>query len=118
MITLVPNCRVLSATARMLEIHRALEERGAAVRVATRGGMFEWVLRDARVPYDLLAGEESGYLREIGARAVVTGGAEAALRASRRCGSAGCSRSRSSRSGSRSSAACRGRSAGACSTPA
>jgi UDP:flavonoid glycosyltransferase YjiC (YdhE family) len=86
MITLVPNCRVLSATARMLEIHRALEERGAAVRVATRGGMFEWVLRDARVPYDLLAGEESGYLREIGARAVVTGGAEAALRASRVAG--------------------------------
>jgi UDP:flavonoid glycosyltransferase YjiC (YdhE family) len=86
MITLVPNCRVLSATARMLEIHRALQERGAGVQVATRGGAFEWVLRDARVPYDVLAGEEVAYLREIGARAVVTGGAETALEASRIAG--------------------------------
>ena len=86
MISLVPNCCVLSATARILEIYRALEERGAGVRVATRGGTHEWVLRDAGVGYDLLAGREAGYLREIGARAVVTGGAETALEASRLAG--------------------------------
>jgi len=86
MISLVPNCCALSATARILEMYRALEERGAGVRVATRGGTHEWVLRDAGVGYDLLAGQEAGYLREVGARAVVTGGAETALEASRLAG--------------------------------
>lgn len=38
----------------MLEIYRALVERGAPVRVATHGGTHEWVLRDAGVPYDLV----------------------------------------------------------------
>jgi UDP:flavonoid glycosyltransferase YjiC (YdhE family) len=38
----------------MLEIHRALRARGAAVRVATHGGTYERVLRDAGVPYDLI----------------------------------------------------------------
>jgi hypothetical protein len=36
----------------MLEIHRALHERGAAVRVATHGGTHERLLRDAGVSYD------------------------------------------------------------------
>jgi hypothetical protein len=38
----------------MLEIYRALVVRGAPVRMATQGGPFECVLRDADVPYDLL----------------------------------------------------------------
>jgi UDP:flavonoid glycosyltransferase YjiC (YdhE family) len=86
MICLLPNCGDLSATARMLEIHRALRERGAEVRVATHGGAYKWVLRDAGVGYDLLGGEAADYLREIGARAVVTGGADTALESSRLAG--------------------------------
>lgn len=86
MICLLPNCGCLSATARTFEIHRALRERGAGVRVATHGGTYEWVLRDAGVGFDLLEGAEAGYLRESGARAVVTGGAETALQASRLAG--------------------------------
>src|SRR6266536_2408124 len=38
----------------MLEIYRALVVNGAAVRVATHGGTYERVLRDAGVPFDLL----------------------------------------------------------------
>ena len=38
----------------MLEIHHALRDRGAAVRVATHGGTYEWMLRDAGVAYDVL----------------------------------------------------------------
>lgn len=52
MICLIPNCCFLSETSRMLEIHRALRERGAPVRVATHGGPHEQVLRDAGVAYD------------------------------------------------------------------
>jgi UDP:flavonoid glycosyltransferase YjiC (YdhE family) len=54
MICLLPNCCFLSEISRMLEIHRALRERGAAVRVATHGGTYERLLRDAGVAYDLL----------------------------------------------------------------
>ena len=86
MICLVPNCRDLSATARVLEIRRALRRRGAKVRVATHGGTHEWLLRDEGVEYDLLEGAEAGYLVERGARAVVTGGSESALQASRVAG--------------------------------
>lgn len=50
----MPNCCFLSETSRGLEIYRALAARGAAVRVATHGGTYEWVLRDAGVPYDVL----------------------------------------------------------------
>ncbi|TYC18550.1 glycosyltransferase family 1 protein [Actinomadura syzygii] len=38
----------------MLEIHRALRERGAAVRIATHGGVHESALRAAGVEYDLV----------------------------------------------------------------
>jgi UDP:flavonoid glycosyltransferase YjiC (YdhE family) len=54
MICLLPSCCFLSETSRMLEIHRALRERGADVRIATHGGTYEWVLREAGVEYDLL----------------------------------------------------------------
>jgi UDP:flavonoid glycosyltransferase YjiC (YdhE family) len=65
----------------MLEIGRALRERGADVRVATHGGAYEWLLRAAGVEYDLVGGDEAPaqeaaeaeHLRAIGARAVVTG---------------------------------------------
>jgi hypothetical protein len=53
MICLLANCCFLSETSRMLEIYRALVVRGAPVRMATQGGPFECVLRDADVPYDL-----------------------------------------------------------------
>ncbi|HKV68664.1 MAG TPA: hypothetical protein VJN72_11315, partial [Gaiellales bacterium] len=86
MICLLANCGDLWATARMLEIRRALRERGAVVRVATHGGAYKWVLRDAGVGYDLLGGEGADYLREIGARAVVTGGADTARQSSRLAG--------------------------------
>ncbi|MCW6010362.1 glycosyltransferase [Micromonospora sp. CPCC 205371] len=52
MICLVPHCGYLSAVSRMLEIYRALRARGAPVRVATHGGTYEHLLRDAGVPYD------------------------------------------------------------------
>ncbi|NUT33133.1 MAG: hypothetical protein HOV79_08675 [Hamadaea sp.] len=48
----MPNCCFLSETSRMLEIHRALRDRGAPVRVATHGGPHEQALRDAGVAYD------------------------------------------------------------------
>jgi len=86
MICLLPNCRDLSATARTLEIHRALVARGAGARIATHGGTYEWVLRDAGVEYDLLEGGEAGYLREREPRAVVTGGTGSAREASRVAG--------------------------------
>ncbi|TYK46903.1 nucleotide disphospho-sugar-binding domain-containing protein [Actinomadura decatromicini] len=54
MICLLPNCAYLSETTRMLEIHRALRERGAAVRIATHGGVHESVLRAAGVEYDVV----------------------------------------------------------------
>ena len=38
----------------MLEIHRALRERGAAVRMATHGGVHENLLRAAGVEYDVV----------------------------------------------------------------
>jgi len=86
MICLLPNCGSLAATARMLELHRALEGRGAGVRVATHGGAYEPLLRDAGVELDLLEDSEAGYLRERGARAVVTGGTETARESSRLAG--------------------------------
>jgi UDP:flavonoid glycosyltransferase YjiC (YdhE family) len=54
MICLLPNCAYLSETTRMLEIHRALRERGAAVRMATHGGVHENLLRAAGVEYDVV----------------------------------------------------------------
>lgn len=51
-ICLLAHCGYLSETSRMLEIHRALRERGAEVRVATHGGMHERLLADAGVDYD------------------------------------------------------------------
>jgi len=53
-VCLLPNCCFLSETSRMIEIHRALLARGAAVRVATQGGTYEHALRDAGIPYDVL----------------------------------------------------------------
>jgi UDP:flavonoid glycosyltransferase YjiC (YdhE family) len=54
MICVMPNCCFLSETSRGLEIYRALVARGAAVRIATHGGTYEWVLREAGVPFDVL----------------------------------------------------------------
>ena len=54
MICLLPNCCFLSETSRMLEIYRARTARGVPVRVATHGGTWEGVLREAGVPCDVL----------------------------------------------------------------
>jgi UDP:flavonoid glycosyltransferase YjiC (YdhE family) len=78
----------------MLEIWRALRERGAGARVATHGGPYEWVLRRAGVEYDLLVDgheeaqidAETEHLRAIGARALVTGRTLTASESSRRAG--------------------------------
>lgn len=51
---MMPNCCFLSETTRGLEIYQALAARGAAVRIATHGGTYEWVLREAGVPFDVL----------------------------------------------------------------
>lgn len=57
MICLLPNCAYLSETSRMLELHRALADRGADVRMATHGGTYEHLLD---VPYDLIAPRMGG----------------------------------------------------------
>jgi len=54
MICLMPNCCFLSETSRMLEICRALRERGAGIKVVTHGGPYESLFRAAGVPYDVL----------------------------------------------------------------
>ncbi|MFO7894651.1 MAG: glycosyltransferase [Longimicrobiales bacterium] len=53
-IVLLPNASFLSETSRMLAIREALEERGMDPVLATHGGTFEWVIRDAGVPYERL----------------------------------------------------------------
>lgn len=55
MIVLMPHCAFLSETSRMLEIWRALTARGVEARIATHGGPFTRVYRDAGVPFDLIA---------------------------------------------------------------
>lgn len=54
MICLIPHCAYLSETSRMLEMHRALQLRGARVRIATHGGTHEGLLRASGVPYDVI----------------------------------------------------------------
>jgi UDP:flavonoid glycosyltransferase YjiC (YdhE family) len=53
-ICLVPHCAYLSETSRMIEIYRALRDRGVTPRVATYGGTYESVLRAAGIAYDLI----------------------------------------------------------------
>lgn len=54
-ICVVPHCGYLSETSRMLEIHRALRDRGAPVRLATHGGTYEGLLGAAGEDYDRLS---------------------------------------------------------------
>ena len=54
MISVVPHCGYLSETSRMLEIHRALRDRGAPVRMATHGGTHQNLLGRAGADYDLI----------------------------------------------------------------
>ncbi len=54
MICLLANGCFLSETSRLLEIHRALVARGAAVCVATHGGPHVHTFADAGVPYEVL----------------------------------------------------------------
>jgi UDP:flavonoid glycosyltransferase YjiC (YdhE family) len=54
MICLMPNCAFLSETSRMVQILRALEDRGAEARIATHGGPCEAVLRGEGIEYDVV----------------------------------------------------------------
>jgi UDP:flavonoid glycosyltransferase YjiC (YdhE family) len=54
MISILAHCGYLSETSRMIEIHRALTARGAAVRMATHGGVHERLLTAAGIDYDLV----------------------------------------------------------------
>jgi UDP:flavonoid glycosyltransferase YjiC (YdhE family) len=54
-ICVVPHCGYLSETSRMLEIHRALRERGAPVRLASHGGTHEGLLGGPGVDHDRLS---------------------------------------------------------------
>lgn len=54
MIVLLPHVGFLSETTRMLAIHDALQARGVEVCLATHGGTYERVLRDAGVSYDVI----------------------------------------------------------------
>ncbi|MFI7492673.1 glycosyltransferase [Micromonospora echinaurantiaca] len=54
MICLMPNCGFLSETSRILEIHRALTDRGAKVLTLTHGGPYVELLRDHGVPVEVL----------------------------------------------------------------
>lgn len=56
-ICVVPHCGYLSETSRMLEIHRALRDRGAPVRLASHGGTHEALLGRPGVDYDRLTPE-------------------------------------------------------------
>lgn len=54
MICLMPMCAYLSETSRMIEIYKALVARGAAVRMATQGGVHEERLKAEGIPYDIV----------------------------------------------------------------
>ncbi len=54
MICLLPNCCFLSETTRTLAIARALAGLGAEFRIATHGGTYEYLLRDAGFGGDVL----------------------------------------------------------------
>jgi len=53
-ISVFAHCGYLSETSRMIEIHRALTAAGAAVRMATHGGVHEPRLAAAGIEYDLV----------------------------------------------------------------
>lgn len=53
-ICLLPHCAYLSQTSRMIEIYRALQDRGVTPRVATHGGTHEPALKAAGIDYDLI----------------------------------------------------------------
>jgi UDP:flavonoid glycosyltransferase YjiC (YdhE family) len=52
MIVLMPHCGFLSETSRMLAIRAALRRRGVATTVATHGGPYERLIREAGVAYE------------------------------------------------------------------
>ena len=54
MICLMPMCAYLSETSRMIQIYKALRQRGAAARIATHGGVHEALLRSEGIDYDIV----------------------------------------------------------------
>ncbi len=54
MICLMPMCAYLSETSRMIQIYKALRERGAAARIATHGGVHEALLRSEGIDYEIV----------------------------------------------------------------
>lgn len=54
MICLMPMCAYLSETSRMIAIYKALRARGAAVCMATHGGVHEALLAAEGIPYEIV----------------------------------------------------------------
>lgn len=54
MICLMPMCAYLSETSRMIHIYKALRAAGAAVRMATHGGVHEALLQSEGIDYDIV----------------------------------------------------------------
>ncbi|MGO4832198.1 glycosyltransferase [Rhizobiaceae sp. 2RAB30] len=54
MICLMPNCAFLSETSRMIQICKALNERGTPARIATHGGVHEDLLKNEGLDYDIV----------------------------------------------------------------
>ncbi|MFO1329973.1 MAG: glycosyltransferase [Rubrivivax sp.] len=70
MVVLMPHCGFLSETSRMLHIAQALRAQGMPACIATHGGPYASVLRDAGEPYTLLeprfdAERNAQYLRDL-----------------------------------------------------
>ena len=54
MICLMPMCAYLSETSRMIQIYKALKQKGADVVMATHGGVHEALIRAEGIPYDIV----------------------------------------------------------------
>lgn len=54
MICLMPNCAFLSETSRMIQIGKVLTQKGAKIRIATHGGLYEPLLGTKGIDYDIV----------------------------------------------------------------
>jgi len=54
MICLMPMCAYLSETSRMIQIYKALKQKGAQVSIATHGGVHEALIKAEGIPYDIV----------------------------------------------------------------
>ena len=54
MICLMPMCAYLSETSRMIQIYKALKQKGAPVSMATHGGVHEALIQQEGIPYEIV----------------------------------------------------------------